>query len=216
MTERSSKPKTQAEFVNPDEARVASIEAANGLLQFDRLMAMIDIGIEGRFRLRLSQLMELNRIAVQGLVEHPGSLRQHAISISGTDHEPPESTQLPELIEELCDYVNDNWSEATPIHLASYIMWRLNWVHPFSDGNGRTSRAVSYLVLCVRLGFRLPGTNTIPDRIADNKDPYYAALDDADARWKAGLVDMSVMEKLLEEYLAAQLVDVVNAATRST
>ncbi|HET9282483.1 MAG TPA: Fic family protein [Candidatus Angelobacter sp.] len=50
------------------------------------------------------------------------------------------------------------------IHLAAYVIWRLNWIHPFADGNGRTSRALSYLVLCTRLGERLPGTVTIPDQ----------------------------------------------------
>ena len=91
-------------------------------------------------------------------------------------------------------------------------MWRLNWIHPFDDGNGRTSRAVSYLVLCVRTGSRLPGSNTIPDRIADNKFPYYDALDAADAAWKDERLDVSAMEKLLEDHLAAQLVQVFNAA----
>ena len=30
---------------------------------------------------------------------------------------------------------NDNWDDSTPVHLASYVMWRLNWIHPFTDGN---------------------------------------------------------------------------------
>jgi len=32
------------------------------------------------------------------------------------------------------------------------------------------------LVLCVRLGYPLPGTHTIPEQIAANKKPYYDAL----------------------------------------
>ena len=52
-----------------------------------------------------------------------------------------------------------------PIHLAAYTMWRVNWIHPFAGGNGRTSRAVSNLVLCARLGYRLPGTLTVPEQI---------------------------------------------------
>jgi Fic family protein len=93
---------------------------------------------------------------------------------------------------------------------------RLNWIHPFRDGNGRTSRAVSYLVLCARLGMRLPGTKTIPERIAGNKQPYYDALDSADAAWKAGRLDVSAMELLLSDNLAAQLVEIHQAATAAT
>ncbi len=117
------------------------------------------------------------------------------------------------LVEEFCDYVNDNWAKKSPIHLAAYVMWKHNWIHPFSDGNGRTSRCVSYLVLCVKLGYRLPGRETVPERIAVDKSPYYQALDAADAAWKAGKVDVSSMEALLSATLAQQLVAVHSDAT---
>ena len=113
----------------------------------------------------------------------------------------------------MCDYVNDNWDSQSPLHLSSYVMWRLNWIHPFEDGNGRTSRALSYLVLCVRTGYRLPGATTIPDRISTNKFPYYDALDAADEAWKAGSkTDVSKMEELLGDHLAGQLLEVFNTA----
>jgi Fic family protein len=93
-------------------------------------------------------------------------------------------------------------------------VWRLNWIHPFTDGNGRTSRAVSYLVLCVRLGYPLPGTNTIPEQIAADKRAYYDALEAADEVLKRdGRVDVTKLEKLLEAYLSAQLIGVIEQAT---
>lgn len=91
-------------------------------------------------------------------------------------------------------------------------MWRVNWIHPFAGGNGRTSRAVSYLVLCSKLGFRLPGTNTIPEQIVANRQPYYSALDAADAAWADGRIDVSEMEQLLAEMLSNQLASVIEAA----
>lgn len=95
-------------------------------------------------------------------------------------------------------------------------MWRLNWIHPFDDGNGRTSRAVSYLVLCMRLGYPLPGTNTIPEQIAADKHPYYEALEKADAAWEDGeKVDVGELERLLAGYLSVQLVAVAEQATGS-
>ena len=118
------------------------------------------------------------------------------------------------LIEEMCDYVNENWSKS-PVHLAAYVLWRMNWIHPFVDGNGRTARALSYLVLSVRLGYRLPGTNTIPDQIASDKNPYYRALEDADKAFSAGQVDVSKAEALVEVLLANQLASVLRAAKSS-
>jgi Fic family protein len=117
-----------------------------------------------------------------------------------------------ELLEQMCDYINENWAKSSPLHVAAYTLWRMNWIHPFVDGNGRTSRAVSYLVLCVRLGCVLPGTQTIPEQISRNKDPYYKALEAADQANAAGKIDLTEMEKLLESLLAAQLVSVIDAA----
>ena len=85
-------------------------------------------------------------------------------------------------------------------------MWRLNWIHPFSDGNGRTSRALSYLVLCLKLRARLPGATTIPEQIAEDKTPYYNALEAADEACRNGTIDLSAMEALLDNFLAKQLV----------
>lgn len=99
------------------------------------------------------------------------------------------------------------------MHLCAYVMWRLNWIHPFDDGNGRTSRSASYLVLCAKLGYLLPGRKTVPELIAADKTPYYSSLDDADAAWKTGVVDVGSMERLLGQLLAEQLVGVHALAT---
>lgn len=106
----------------------------------------------------------------------------------------------------------DSWHTATPIHLASYVMWRLNWIHPFPDGNGRTSRAGSYLVMCAKLGYLIPGHTTIPHRIAADKRTYYRALEAADNADQEGRIDVSAMESVLETFLEAQLQEVHDAA----
>jgi Fic family protein len=91
-------------------------------------------------------------------------------------------------------------------------MWRLNWIHPFTDGNGRTSRAVAYFVLCAKVGYRLPGHSTVPEQIAANKAPYYQALEKADQHWKDGRLDLSDLENLLDECLATQLLSAYDDA----
>lgn len=169
-----------------------------------------------RFRLRMSTMIELNRLAVEGLETDPGNLRSVPVDISNTEHQPPPAQDVPRLLEEMCDHINDNWESETALQLSAYVMWRLNWIHPWTDGNGRTSRVASYLVLCVKTGFVLPGTTTIPEMIAGNKQPYYAALDAADAAWQALRVDVSEMESLLGDLLAEQLVDVYKAAGGQT
>jgi Fic family protein len=87
-------------------------------------------------------------------------------------------------------------------------------IHPFADGNGRTARAVSYLVLCMKMGGRIPGLRTIPDLIADKKQPYYDALEAADEIWvKEQRIDLAQLEELLGKLLGVQLVSALEQAT---
>lgn len=115
-------------------------------------------------------------------------------------------------MEEMCDWVNDRWDTKTAIELCAYIMWRLNWIHPFDDGNGRTTRAVAYLVLCAKSRARLPGRMTIPEIIAQNKGPYYDVLEKIDETEKAGEPDLTPMIDLLSDCLAKQLAEAWDAA----
>jgi Fic family protein len=193
-------------ILSPDE--IALREAENTLKQYDRLVELIRGSIvAGRLRLRPSTLMELNRLAVDGLVKSAGAFRHGPIEILGSTHEPPPWHDVATLIDDMCEYVNDSHGKS-PIHLAAYVMWRVNWIHPFADGNGRTSRAASYYVLCAGLGQLLPGPRTIPERIAAKKQPYWKALEAADQAWEVSKIDVSAMEELLKGLLAAQLLDV--------
>ncbi len=160
-------------------------------------------------------ILGLQRLAVDGLEKRPGNYRTGPIEIGGSSHEPPPSRAVPRLVEDLCDYVSSEWERASAFHLTAFVMWRLNWIHPFSNGNGRTSRAVSYLILCAKLGYLLPGQKTVPELISGDKGPYYQALEAADAAGLAGSLDVSAMEHLLEQLLAQQLVDIVSQASDS-
>jgi Fic family protein len=129
------------------------------------------------------------------------------VSLSDEKHHPPEHKDVPKLVRDMCEYVNSNWNKPA-LHLSSYLMWRLNWIHPFFGGNGRTARAVSYLIMCARLGFILPGAKTIPDLIVEDRDPYYDALHHADQSWITGTLDVSQMESLMSSLLATQLIEI--------
>lgn len=212
MVERHSRALTPTLITDPVER--AERESLNGLAQARVLYDMIDEWLqpERRFRLRPSMVLQLHRAAVDGLTAFAGNYRPAGVQIEGSRHAPVGAHLVPEKIEEMCDYVNEHWTTATAIHLSSYVMWRLNWIHPFDDGNGRTSRAVSYLVLCMKLGYRPSGRVTIPERIVQCRGPYYRALEAADEAYSNAQIDLSVMEALLRDLLSAQLLDVVKEA----
>jgi Fic family protein len=198
-----------------DPIEEAQRESENAIAQFDRVLDLIDDVVRGDrpFRLRTSVVLELHRLGMEGLSLYAGNYRPAAVTIVESKHVTPPAHLVPGLIEEMCDYVMDRFGSESALHLSAYVMWRLNWIHPFTDGNGRTSRALSYFVLCAKLGYRLPGQETIPEQIAADKKPYYDALEAADDAAKNGQIDLSELEALLNRQLATQLVSAYKDAS---
>src|SRR5262245_43568125 len=133
--DRYSKPVLQPLIT--DKLERARRESENGLRQTDAVLERIrrHTGATAEpFKLRASVLLTLNRAAVEGIEATAGAFRTGGMEIFGSKHQPPKGAEVPELIEELCDYVNDNWATTSAAHLAAYVMWRINWIHPFDDG----------------------------------------------------------------------------------
>jgi Fic family protein len=191
----------------------AALEARNGLLLSESVEKMVEPSKAG-FRMTPELLCDLQSLAIKDIYTCAGKFRTVDVRITNTPHVPPRWQDVPRYAEEMCSYVNGNFGKSA-LHLAAYLMWRHNWIHPFAGGNGRTSRAISYLVLNVRLGFVLPGHNTIAQQIVKCRDPYYDALKSADQSERDGRLDLSAMEELLSNMLAAQLLSVHNKAQNS-
>jgi Fic family protein len=211
--ERHSEAASPSLITDPIEEAIR--ESQNALTQFDRVLDLIDhVARDARpFRLRTSMILDLHRLALDGLSNYAGNYRPADVAIGQSKHVPPAAHLVPGLVEEMCDHVMANFETATALHLCAYVMWRLNWIHPFTDGNGRTSRALAYFVLCTRIGYRLPGQQTLPEQIARDKSPYYAALEVADEHWREGKLDLTDLEQLLDRCLAAQLLSAYEDAT---
>ncbi|MGJ3263507.1 MAG: Fic family protein [Salinarimonas sp.] len=193
------------------------LEVENGFRQFDRCLEMAAFYLDGghSFALRRSMIDELQREAVEGIEARAGHLRTTEVRITHSAHVPPGPHLINHLLVEFCDYINNNWHEKTAFHLAAYAMWRLNWINPYSDGNGRTSRAISYAILCIKIGYILPGSPTIPAQIEEDKTLYIKALEAADGAGAHGADDVSQMEEMIKHMLARQLMGIIDAAGRS-
>jgi Fic family protein len=197
----------------------ADLEARNGLLQFDEVRNMIAASLI-EFELTPDIFLRLQYLAIHDLYDCAGKFRWDAVYLSraiidASLHQPGPWQDVPEHVQNMCEYVNNNFRKPA-IHLSAYVMWRCNWIHPFFGGNGRTSRAAGYLVLCARLGYELPGSPTVMQQIADvpmNHDKYEKALQYADAADRNGRLDVSAMEQLVSDCLAAQLLSVHKEAS---
>ena len=69
-------------------------------------------------------------------------------STSEVVHTPPDFNELDVLIEDLCRFFNtDDENFIHPLVKGIIIHFMIGWIHPFSDGNGRTARALFYWYL---------------------------------------------------------------------
>jgi Fic family protein len=200
--------------IDAESRRIAELEVENGLRQYDLAIDVIKTFQEPDrpFALRPSLIQQLQSVVVKDIELYPGEWRTSSVKITKSKHTPPGAHLVGFLVQEMCDYVNDNWHEKTAFHLSAYVMWRLNWIHPFSDGNGRTSRTTSYIVLCASLNTLLPGSPTILQQIQDDRTAYFRALEHADEAALAGTIDVSEMETAIKGMLARQLLSVIEQA----
>lgn len=190
-----------------DPAFFRFITDGNLLRQFDFLKAQVTIALrDPTFKVDHDLIRHLNGHGVTNLCESAGAYRKVPIWIKNTPHVPPHADKVPEYMDAFLRYLHDAWASATATHLAAYALWRINWIHPFVEGNGRTARAMCYLILCVKHGMWLPGAPTIPKLIRANLSPYYAALRECDkATDERGRIDISPLESYIEELLTKQL-----------
>ncbi len=98
-------------------------------------------------------LRELHSLVLRGIdKENAGVYRNVPVRISGSQHVPPQPYLLDKLMEDYFLYYQRHASQLHPVILAAEMHERLVSIHPFIDGNGRTSRLVMNLIL-LRHGF---------------------------------------------------------------
>lgn len=157
-----------------------------------------------RFLLSEETIRSLHRIALHRLLDEAGSYRKVAVSLNGSPYVPPNWIEVPALMGTLCGYVNENWEHADLIHLSAFCLWRMNWVHPFRNGNGRIARAVCYMVMCAKHGKLLPTKNTVVQQIMSLKPEHDALLRQADGVY-ASSQDIKLTVQGLEQFLTRLL-----------
>ncbi|MEO0462856.1 MAG: Fic family protein [Pseudomonadota bacterium] len=149
----------------------------------------------------------LNAYATRYISLQPGRYRRHYNVVVGT-HTPSEWPLVREEMEAFIDTLHENWASWDAIDAASYALWGVNHVHPFCEGNGRTARALSYYVLCKKLGQWLPGSTTVLELIRTEHRNHHCEILQRmhDARERPTMVtDLAEMKELISALLLIQL-----------
>ena len=131
-------------------------------------------------------IKELHRIVVGDLThegdKRAGAWRDEPRYIANAEHQPPEPYDVPDLMRELIDYINNDDSEQYDLLKIAITNHRFVWIHPFGNGNGRTDRLLTYALLCKK-GYIAPNKMRLfnPTAIfAGDRNKYYDMLALAD------------------------------------
>jgi prophage maintenance system killer protein len=181
-----------------------ALAVSNGTRQYDFLHSIVQAANDiGRPFLSAHVIKALNFHAITCLHTNAGEYRPCEVEVGS--HTPPQHFRVAALMEDFVNLVNRNWRETDSVVLAAFVLWRLNYIHPFINGNGRTARAACYFVLCLHVGHLLPGKTILPELIKRDRAVYVEALKAADESFAAGSLDLSVLHDLLSRLIQEQM-----------
>lgn len=158
-------------------------------------------------------LLEIHRLIAKGTLDskkEEGAFREsNDIYVvdhvkSEVVHTPPNYKEVPTLINDLCVFFNEDLDKDNFIHplLKGIIVhFMIGYIHPFTDGNGRTARALFYWYL-LKKGYWLTEYLSISKIIQDTKNQYekafiYTENDENDLSYFI-TYNLKVMEKAFE------------------
>ncbi|XP_045774317.1 protein adenylyltransferase Fic [Maniola jurtina] len=134
------------------ETRIAvagkSIAEHNEILGLDAAMKYINATLLYRIRdITMGDILEIHK-RVLGHVDpvEGGQFRRTQVYVGG--HIPPGPMEIPKLMGQFLEWVNsEDALELHPVRYAALAHYKLVYIHPFIDGNGRTSRLLMNLLL---------------------------------------------------------------------
>jgi Fic family protein len=93
-------------------------------------------------------ILEIHKIILKNISEaDAGRYRNANVMIMGAAHLPPSAIKIPRLMTEFMEWYYEHKSKLSVAELSARIHYKLVYIHPFIDGNGRTSRLMMNLIL---------------------------------------------------------------------
>ena len=151
------------------------------------------------FRINHGLVRELHRLTTSGLSlsgevdPNPGNYRTGPARIARSAHLPPDAADVFSYMDELLTFLNSPDPPKYDLLKIALAHHRFAWIHPFSNGNGRTVRLFTYALL-LKTGFRVggprPATRLVnPTAVfCSDRDKYCEMLSLADTGTDEGLL----------------------------
>ena len=146
-------------------------------------------------------------VEVRGGVAQPGTYRtiQNYVANSRTReiiYTPPPPEQVPSLMRELVEWLRED-TGIHPVLVAGIAQFQLVHIHPFVDGNGRTSRLLSTLCLYAK-GYDIKRLFTISEFYDRDRSAFYRAIQSV----REQDMDLTTWVGFFVDGLATQLTEV--------
>ena len=189
--------------VNPDDVRE--------LLNYRRAFDLVSKYLDSSERITEEFILEIHKQLVEGVrggAATPGEYRdvQNYVVNSATGeviYRPPAPEEVSGMMETLVEWLNSE-TEIHPILMSGISQFQLVHVHPFRDGNGRTSRLLSTLCL-YRAGYDFKRLFTISEYYDRDRAIFYKAIQDV----REQDMDMTGWLEYFVEGLATQMQEMV-------
>ena len=187
---------------DPDDAR----ELLNYRSAFEFVSECLDSGdpiTEGLIRKIHRKLVE----GVRGGKADPGNYRriQNYVANSSTGeiiYTPPSAIEVPIMMSEMVKWLNND-IDIHPVIVSGIAQFQLVHIHPFLDGNGRTSRLLSTLCL-YKAGYDFKRLFTISEYYDRDRPTFYRSIQNV----RENGLDMTIWLDYFTTGLETQMVEV--------
>lgn len=167
-----------------DEEKITAILDGKRVLGTLKELAEVEGAIKAYEKLQdynphsLKDLLLAHKILMSGILTTAGTFRNINVGVggeSGVTHVAPLYDRVPELMNDLFDWLKT--TKEHPLIASCVFHYEFEFIHPFSDGNGRIGRLWQSVILYnYKNVFALIATESV---VRDNQERYYKALEDS-------------------------------------
>jgi Fic family protein len=174
--------KEAADIIEGKKVKGVNRDDEKELLNYKKAMEFISKYIGKDYPVTEGVIRELHKITVEGVrggQADPGNYRkiQNYVVNSRTRevvYTPPSPLEVQHLMREFAEWLNGS-EDVSAIIMAGIAQFQFVHIHPFLDGNGRTARLLSTLVL-YKTGYDFKRLFTISEYYDQDRPIYYEAI----------------------------------------
>jgi Fic family protein len=145
----------------------------------------------------IQDLLKAHKYLMGGILRSAGSFRNINVGVGGkggVSHIAPQPSLIPKLMDDLFDWLHT--SDEHPLIKSSVFHYEFEFIHPFSDGNGRIGRLWQSVILYhwKKIFIAIP----IESIVRDYQERYYRAIESSTSLGQSNLFIEFMLEVILE------------------